>query len=269
MFSIKAGFPTRWVAKTPAGFRIDAEFHTTQPEYGISVAPEEYWNVWGGAVKVWLTASPQCLKDWKARFTDNGQLRAIDSLAAPLSGVPATDRAQLAQEAQVAGFGDLLRELRKYVREKELDCPAWLGLEGRIVSGVDWALLRADGVIEFDGQWVLTDGELDDKSAVLINARTSGSVDLCKDAEPRPLTLDHAGAMVRAIDAKAETGIALAVKFEAPQEPEPWASKKYTRRKGQLTYVRLSRGQFVAIGKLKAFGTSGAAVDLGVYQVKG
>jgi hypothetical protein len=267
MFSIKAGFPARWVAKTPAGYRIDVEFHTARSEYAITVDVKQYWQAWGKEVREWLLKQPTTLDDWKALLTKE-ERPIIEALAKKLTGEAAQNGATLETEAGRAELGVLLADLREYFRGKDVDGLPWLGLSGHIVSGVDWALLRADGVVEFDGQWVLADGNLEDKNAVLVNARTSGSVDLCSSTRERPLTLDHAVATIHAIEDDAQVGIALAMKFEAPQEPEPWASKKYTRRKGQLRYIRLSRGQFVAIGKLKAFGKSAAEVQLDVYQVK-
>jgi hypothetical protein len=169
-------------------------------------------------------------------------------------------------------FAELFVEaLRDYFEDSDEPNRPWLGIEGRIVSGVDWALLRADGVMEFDGQLVLTDGPLDDKKGkgVLVNARTSGSVDLCPK-QARPYSLDNAVDMLKDSGYGTGVGIALAIRFEAPQESEPWASKKYTRRKGQLKYIRLSRGQFIGHGKLEAFGSKsgGAHIALDVYQVE-
>jgi hypothetical protein len=266
MFSIQAGFPTRWVAKTPTGYRIDAEFHTTTSGRAISTADDRYWLAWGAEVKDWLHQHPLA-SDWMGLFKKDEQKRVAEAFASKPAGAKQA-RVEVESDVKHAEFGAVLKRLREFVREKELDCPAWLGLSGSIVSGVDWALLRSDGVVEFDGQWVLTDGDLDDKKAVLVNARSAGSVDLCGSKDQRPLTLDHAVSMIHATKEDEHVGIALAIKFEAPQEPEPWASKKYTRRKGQLRYALLSRGQFVATGNLKAFGKSGAEVELDVYQVK-
>lgn len=170
-----------------------------------------------------------------------------------------TAYAALAAEAEA--FLDLVRD---YCLEYGIPQP-WLGLNGYILSGVDWALLRSDGVIEFDGQLVLKDGPRDDQArGVLVNARTSGAVDLVSKGFERPYSLDHA---LELWMMEATVPVALSFKFEAPQEPEPWASKKYTRRRGQLRYAQLSRGQFVGCGEIKTNNAQAASVELAVFQV--
>jgi len=230
MFSIKTSLPARWVGETPAGYRIDVEYRG------------------GGSQPEISTKFDLLVKDWTAELT---KAYAEKKLPDPL---PA-DAKTLVEALRNAFGNDPARP--------------WLGIEGRIVSGVDWALLRADGVIEFDGQFVLTDGPVPDPNAigVLVNARTSGSVDLYPNS-PRPLSLAHCVDKVKSIQSKQFVGIALATKFEAPRESEPWASKKYTRKTGQLKYIQLSRGQFVAKGKLISFATASAEIDLDVFCVE-
>ena len=163
----------------------------------------------------------------------------------------------------------VVKGLRKKFEDGSPGRP-WLGIDGRIVSGVDWALLRADGVIEFDGQFVLSDelGPDPDASGVLVNARTSGAVDLFAGPDvTRPYSLQHCVDEVKAIGAMKYVGIALSIKFEAPGESEPWASKKYTRKKGQLKYIELSRGQFIAKGRLTSFASASALIDLHVFKI--
>jgi len=159
-----------------------------------------------------------------------------------------------------------LAAVRDFSKENA-DYPPWLGLEGHILSGVDWSLLRSDGVIEFDGQLTITDGLLNDKKGegVLVNARTSGAVDLVANDAERPYSIEHA--MDLWLRAAGDVPVALNIKFEAPQESEPWASKKYTRRKGQLKYVMLSRGQFVGCGTIKSLQKQGTTIELEVFQV--
>jgi len=229
MFSIDTAFPTRWVGETPAGYRIDVE-------YRGSGRPDEI-------------------------STDNKKLVADHGLRALYDTLRGTGRNDTDDQ--------VVTRLRAEYADGRPDRP-WLGLEGRVVSGVDWALLRADGVIEFDGQFVISDRLAPDPDAkgVLVNARTSGAVDLFPGPSARPLSLQHCVDRVKAIGPKEHVGIALSVKFEAPGESEPWASKKYTRKKGQLRYIELSRGQFIAKGKLTSFGNAGASVRLDVFQIE-
>jgi hypothetical protein len=202
------------------------------------------------------------LKDVTTRLESNGSQDLKDAA----KRLEERRKAALDYEQLVARADQVLDLVRAYCAEHGVRQP-WLGLKGHIISGVDWALLRGDGVIEFDGQITLSDGPADDKKGVgvLVNARTSGAVDLVGKDEARPLSLDHA--LERWMASDANVPIALNVRFEAPQEPEPWASKKYTRRKGQLRYAALSRGQFVGCGAIKTNKQNAASIKLDLFQV--
>jgi hypothetical protein len=320
MFSIKAGFPARYVAKTPAGYRIDVEYRAQGSQPEITTDCLALALAWRDEIQASLNPSvvsafyeKYCDVDRLAQQLPEGERKTIAKysslgplvirLAALALGseyskvVEELERKALGRHEQVPALSSLLElwvtpgstapqepgselkafselfveALRDFFEDSDEPNRPWLGIEGRIVSGVDWALLRADGVMEFDGQLVLTDGPLDDKKGkgVLVNARTSGSVDLCPKQD-RPYSLDNAVDMLRDSGYGTGVGIALAIRFEAPQESEPWASKKYTRRKGQLKYIRLSRGQFIGHGRLEAFGSKngGAHIALNVYQVE-
>jgi hypothetical protein len=201
------------------------------------------------------------LVDVKARLAKEPSKELEASLARLKS-----KQGELDKYDQLAQRVDRLLELfRKYCADQAILQP-WLGLRANIISGVDWALLRADGVVEFDGQLTLRDGPQVDrgKVGVLVNARTSGVIDLISKGGSRPSSLDHALSLWLASDASLP--VALNIRFEAPQEPEPWASKKYTRRKGQMKYAALSRGQFVGCGFVKMNKQDAATIDLDVFQ---
>jgi len=143
----------------------------------------------------------------------------------------------------------------------------WPGMDGEILSGTDWATVRTDGVITFDGRITIkTDDDF------LVDAVISGVVDLCEPGKPRT-------------DAESRTlytawlngGIAhpvplsLGVHFEAANNTESWANVKIKRASSNFwKYVRLVRGEFVAVGEMTLQRTTYSPisrVSLDVYEV--
>jgi hypothetical protein len=218
MFTISAPFATRWVGSNPAGYRLDLEYavsDASQPDVGPSVKtdPVKLARSW-----------PNIL----ARVTTIIQRQ--DPAAVP-----------------VELTADNLDRARRLATQADHD-EHWFGMTGTVAAGMDWAMLRADGVVDFDGRVTLKDD-----TGLFVNAIVLGSADLVLPGEIRPLTLDQA--VERLKNSKGETGLAVALRFEAAQEPEPWAAKRY-RRSGAFKYRRLSRGQCLGVGVVKSFGHS-------------
>lgn len=226
MFTLATCFTSRWVAETPAGNRVDLEYR------GLPGHEKE------------VATNPELIDA-------DGTLGRAHNL-----------------QREAEKDAEYLDALRKAFEKHSPSARPWLGIEGHIVSGLDWALLRADGVFEFDGQLVISDGPRDDRhgKGVLVNVRTSGTVDFCRGTE-RPKSVADAKRIVKNVKEGSVFGIALAMKFEAPGESEPWASRKYRRKQGQLKYIHLSRGQFIAKGKLTRFDADTPRIDLDVYEV--
>ncbi len=304
MFSITSELPTRQLGRTPAGHRFDVEYRSTSAANTSSVTTDPLLLLghWGVELTEWArrddAAHLKTLK--KAAEEDKDKdieaaLKVIEDYAPArqrsLKDHPTVldllvgDVSSLALSAEAERtLASKEREARKALREQcakflklvsdvceknRIQGRPWLGLNGHILSGVDWALLRSDGVIEFDGQLTLTDGPLDDKKrlGVLVNARTSGAVDLVRPGDPRPHSIDHAFELWRTPRDSATVPLALAFKFEAAREPEPWASKKYTRSGGHQRYAALSRGQFVGCGRIKLEQSQALKITLDVLQV--
>jgi len=277
MFDLETRLAARWVGKTPAGFRIDIEYQSA------------------GANKV-KTDPVKLLADWPASSVD-WLFERIDYEKA--HAAPAENGAYVAAAKQLLHVGPKAEELwaagkpRAYlvaksvssreiltaVREYVAACPEyqsndpsvelpWLGFDGDIVTGIDWAVLRADGVVEFDGRVTLRGHGPDSQNTdeyILINVEFGGAVDFLQ--AQRPVTIDQAAELLKTVRGIAD--LALAMRFEAPQQPEPWAAKRYKRNRGQLRYRHLSRGQFVGIGTINGVVPAGSIVSMGVYQILG
>ena len=143
----------------------------------------------------------------------------------------------------------------------------WPGMDGEILSGTDWATVRTDGVITFDGRVTIrTDDDF------LVDAVVSGVVDLREPGKP------HAEADSRTVFTSWLNGgiahavpVSLGVHFEAASNVESWANVKIKRASSNFwKYVRLVRGQFLAIGEMVLQKTTYSPISkltLNVYEV--
>jgi hypothetical protein len=143
----------------------------------------------------------------------------------------------------------------------------WPGIDGEVLSGTDWATVRTDGVMTFDGRVTLkTDDDF------LVDAVISGVVDLCDPSKPR------SDAESRALYTSWLNGgiaypvpLLLAVHFEAANNVESWANVKIKRASSSFwKYARLVRGQFAAVGEMvlgKTTYSPLSRVSLDVYEV--
>jgi hypothetical protein len=248
LFSITAPFATRWIGKTPAGFRLDLDYasdviHGPGGGRGPKVTTDlvKLNDSWPNVAKAVETILGRAPREAAAPVEEH------DEPAARKRGSP-----KKSDERNLKRARDLATEEDHAVN--------WFGLTGTVAAGMDWAQLRPDGVVDFDGRLTLRDEE-----GTLVNAVVLGSVDLIKPGNSRPLTLDEAVEHLR--EAKNdEVGFALALRFETVQEPEPWAAKRY-RRVGALKYRRLSRGQCLGVGRLKSFTDSSSRFLIDVVSV--
>lgn len=149
-------------------------------------------------------------------------------------------------------------------------------VEGTILSGGDFALLRLDGVLELDGRMTLKTHD-----GVLVDAAYSGIVDLDRGGKVDTLICDavndeklneqvhaaetqifesHADGKIKA----ASTPILLCVSFEtasmpwttAPGEDLSWVKDRYIgHRRKFWQYRRLARRPFIAAGNLHCVGS--------------
>jgi hypothetical protein len=126
----------------------------------------------------------------------------------------------------------------------------WTGLEGSILSGIDWALVRTDGVASFDARLTLS-AKTGDDGEFLIEALMSGAVDLNPAAE-------HTIEATRKIYADWKSGalpdqipLALGVRFEATGAAPADASPEYKRKVAHFPrFMRLTRCHCLATGRI-------------------
>lgn len=260
MFSIEAGFSSRWVGETPAGHRIDLDFTKAAGDTTIKTTLVRALSEHRDEIFKWTQLRASNDEKWAKELESWPLVRA---LIQPGNQHVPSDTAAL--NTQANGF---LKSVETFLEnEANQDVvPPWFGFTGKIVSGMDWALLRADGVIEFDGRLTLSDRpNLPPEQRVLVNAQTSGAVDLMRPDEERPRGLDQAAEVLRSENGP--LGVALALRFESPQRPQPWAAKRYTRSKGQLRYAALSRGQFLGVGTLSDLKAATSKLTLDIFKV--
>jgi len=127
----------------------------------------------------------------------------------------------------------------------------WVGLDGEVLRGIDWALVRTDGVVSFDARLTLN-ANVEGDGKFLIEALMSGAVDLDPTA---PHTFEKARETylrwkLGQLPSR-EIPLALGVRFEATGAAPADASLDYQRKSRDFPrFMRLTRCQCLAAGKL-------------------
>jgi hypothetical protein len=154
----------------------------------------------------------------------------------------------------------------------------WAGLDGKLLRGIDWALVRKDGVICFDARLTVAanTGNTDDKSSdkpFLIETLMTGVVDLGPGTTDTPQDGRNlydqwkAGALT-----EKDIPLTLGVRFEATGEAPTGASQTYREIAASFErFLRLTRTHCVATGTLVLSGGHGLrhkveSVKLNFYE---
>jgi hypothetical protein len=220
LFSLSCdSISSEYAGELPAGSRVHIRYSGGE----LSTNPELYERDW-----------LQGLRDLHPRYAQ----RVID--------VPPHQRADEIQKLIAACKKSNELEALKAAVPKNF----WTGLDGSILSGIDWALVRTDGVVSFDARLTLS-ARTGDDSDFLIEGLMSGAVDLNPAAE-------HTIAANRKIYADWKSGLladelplALGVRFEATGAAPPDASPEYQRKVEHFPrFMRLTRCQCLATGKI-------------------
>jgi hypothetical protein len=146
----------------------------------------------------------------------------------------------------------------------------WFGIEGGSLTGGDWALVRSDAVIVFEGRITLETKEADTKEGFIFDMILRGQVDLRGEA-----SLDDVSKLFQGLRNGAPIAspypIQLAATFEGAQSEATWTSKEIRRRASHhWKYARLMRGQFLAVGTAHFGAELGGPLnylDLDIFEV--
>jgi hypothetical protein len=156
-------------------------------------------------------------------------------------------------------------------------------LNGRVLSGSDWLLLREDGVLVFDGRMTLGSGQDladvdfdsrasraarlgDNLDAFLVNATLTGMVDLN--------TARQRGNIPRVQPAgwdglTCNLSVVLPIRFGASGTRVSWAKPRYRLfAENFATYGLLVQNQFLAIGDIAFSGglVTGVSLEIGILR---
>jgi hypothetical protein len=225
VFTLKAGVTATPVGETPTGYRVDIEYQT--PGVSIGTNPAAY------------------VRDWV-----NHDRKTIVAL---LKDEGVVDLSQAAD-------GPFLEAVAEWRKKNEPPKPAlqdalgWYGLDALLLSGSDWAILRSDGVAEFNGRLILRSKDPD---GGLISTTAGGPVDLLKvlgisipDVPSSPS--QGLQAVLNHLQSGAKSAAVLvAATFDASGQAQPWAPDRMkTEARAFWKYRALTRSQFVAVGTL-------------------
>jgi hypothetical protein len=250
MFDIDAPVRSQWVGENPRGNRIDIQY---EPGAKITTEPERYVEDW------WMALDLRVREAVARLFVDVGLLG---------SGPPEveilTNRkfafetiVKLRTTGPKAARGSPLETL---VAELQGDQPVpyelpleWFGLDGTVLTGSDWAVVRSDGVAEFSGRLTLKSSDSDH---ALIGCLVGGVADLVSPVpfdptKPLPRPSSRALAIDDWIkgDVSDHLPLLLNVTFDSSKGAQPWAPRRYIEQdRGFWKYARLTQGQFVAVG---------------------
>ena len=247
-FSIDARLDGNAVGDVPGGFRMDIAYE----EGGrVSTDGEKYF-------RAWIEKNPN-LKDWWT---------AIEGL--PEVGVLVDSRqaydaiAALRKLGKFDPYGPEVRS-RHGDHKPELE---WFGIDGEILSGGDWTIVRHDGVVRFEGRMTIRSS---DEDRALLDTCLTAVVDLRHRAKD---SIQDGGSIYRrwrssGFDKGREVPVVFAMTFESAQHAVPsWAPKRYARQAEHYwKYARLARGQFVAVGTVALDTAALSPMKLDVYEV--
>jgi hypothetical protein len=155
-------------------------------------------------------------------------------------------------------------------RERHLGHLEWFGIEGGCLTGGDWALVRSDAVVVFEGRVTLETKEEDIAEGFIFDMILRGHVDVRGSS-----SLDDAPKLFQSLRNGAPIDspcpIQLSANFEGTQSEATWTSKEIRRRASHpWKYTRLMRGQFVAAGTAtfgSEFGSPINFIDLDILEV--
>lgn len=165
-----------------------------------------------------------------------------------------------------------LKERRAEV--KAAGGPPWLGLEGELISGSDWLLVRSDGAAEFSARATIREEEWANKGATrgggLINIDLTSVVDVANAvwSEPGngpPPSIDPLEKVADTSKGNFDLFFSAAVRLTTAQSSRAWAEERY-RSEGFWRFQRLPVHQYVANTKVNMNGGLPAAIEFDVWR---
>lgn len=246
MFSVQADIASYRVGESPEGSRVDIEYRA------------------GGRVS---TNADLFFESWKAELTlAEGELKK----SKPTFSLP-TDSVKRAEWLQAT------RRLDK--RPSALD---WLGLEGELISGSDWILVRSDGVAVMSGHatlreetWQSPNGQKE-LGGNIINVDLMTVADVGEAAVPsfaaptkRAAALDPKQVYEhwKSSTGESELHFVLAIRFAVADSTQPWAGSTYGSLEGFERFVKLPRHQYAGNAKAKLMGSLLTHIELDVWRI--
>ncbi len=277
-FSINATAKATLVGATPDGARLDVQYDpTVGTTPAASTDPVAWKRDWGPGPAPVDPLQTRAI----ALVAGEGSVGQRLDVVRTRVGLQVAQRIQpqLVQSSKVEKrdasdpkFADDVAQAASRVEAGQQAGTLWMGLQGHIVSGSDWALIRTDGVLEITGRLALQSA--DDPDYALLTMTMAGSVDLDASGTSGPpgSTLDQ-----RFVDAVGKgIPMALATTFEAGRTAPSWAPDRMKRQAaGFWKYARLTRAQFITVGNVKSAphgydlaGTMTLFINVDVYELR-
>jgi hypothetical protein len=248
-FTLAADVSAKPVGETPTGYRVDVQYQTPGE---VNTDPNKYYDAWV-----------------KAKRADVEKLLNQADFPPDLQA-PGKETQEAKEKRQAAAVANAVFKLRRAAKagasSKVVEAAkslanliSWLGFDGEILSGSDWAIIRSDGVAEFNGRLTLRSK---DEDHGLLALAAAGPVDMLPDVSYSGSSPSQGlQAVLNAIqgDSLKDKSVVIAATFDAAGEAQSWAPRRMKdAADGFWKYKPLTRAQFAAVGKL-TFGKSAAS----------
>jgi|HubBroStandDraft_4_1064222.scaffolds.fasta_scaffold70523_1 hypothetical protein len=251
VFTLSAPVTAMPVGETPTGYRVDIEYQTPGK---VETRPVDYYDSWVGTLNttdfdaLLVAINNSTVDTLKGNPTGASETqketiaKAIFQMRQPPppppgQPVPAQPPAAVAAPGPPSAFATI----------------GWYGLDALLLSGSDWAIIRSDGVAEFNGRLILRSKDAD---GGLVSVAAGGPVDFVAVLGLPNITtvVSSPSQGLQAVLNKLQTGVPpaavlIAATFDASGDAQPWAPPRMKREaKDFWKYAVLTRGQFVAVG---------------------
>ncbi len=241
MFSVQAEIASYRLGESPEGSRVDIEYKA------------------GGSVR---TNADVFFRSWQQE----------------LSQAEAEFRKKDAKFALPVNSADRAKWLNDTRRAEEWGGLDWLGLEGELISGSDWILVRRDGVAEMSGHatlreqtWPYGDKE---RGGNIINVDLTTVADVggaavpsfaaAAPAAPKPKDVYE---FWKASAGEAELHFVLSLRFAVADGTQAWAGSTYGSLEGFWRFERLPRYQYAGNAKAKLVDGLLKLIELDVWRI--
>ena len=236
MFSVKSRIVAHRIGETSEGYRVDID-------YQVGKVTTD-WDLYK---KCWEALFPKYVTDKNP--SDEEKKKRIDSL--------------------------VFQESLPFNPKKDDPKFDWYGLEGQLVSGSDWLLIRRDGVAELNSRVTLQEQTVKDQGrsagGALINTELATAADLWTPQGDPKSERRPAGSEVydqwKASKRLESLRFTMATRFKLAQASQPWAGTAFNSTGSFWRFESLPRYQYIAEAEATVDGGLITGICFDVWRV--